>query len=186
MGQSHKVHVSPGKVGPHWTAACDDAVKRLNSLFKQSKIAVQLSSGKKQGADDPEITVETDAKLNGMTSGIGRSRIEERSNGKVLVYLSGNVKLPPEVKAQVTYPKYQYRRAGKGVYAFILAHEIVHALGYGKHDSHLMTETVSVDGDPKPAKDKVVHARTNKVLGPPIKLSSDTIKGLRETWKKVK
>lgn len=162
------VNVRIGNVGSYWPAACKQAVKDLNALFKQKGIKVTLALG----GTGPTIGVKTDAGITG-TAVHGRTRAEVDGSGRLR---RAEVSLP--VKLTINTPSGS-RDAGIGMAEVVAAHELVHALGHTPHDTHLMARTLQkVMGD-RPAGDKL---RAGAVAMPPLQLSKETVKALKDIW----
>jgi hypothetical protein len=162
------VNVKLDGVGTYWAPACKEAVKDLNVLFKRKGINVSLALN---GAG-PTITVKTDPAIVG-TAVHGKTSAETDGAGRLL---RAEVRLP--VKLTINTPS-GVRDAGTGMAEVIAAHEFVHALGHAPHNSHLMTQTWhKVMGD-RAAGDKL---RAAAVAMPPLQLSDDSVKMLKEIW----
>lgn len=163
------VNVKIGSVGSYWPAACKQAVKDLNALFKRKGINVTLALG---GAG-PTIGVKTDATITG-TAVHGKTRVEVDGSGRLR---RADVRLP--VKLTINTPAGS-RDAGAGMAEVVAAHEFVHALGHTPHDTHLMARTLQkVMGD-RPAGDKL---KAGAIAMPPLQLSQETVKALKAIWK---
>src|SRR5689334_7076499 len=117
------VSVRLGGIGPHWTAACKQAVSDLNLLFRQWGIGVTLALH----GDGPVISVVTDPGIIG-TAVHGRTHAETDGSGRLL---RAEVRLP--VKLTINTPG-GVREAGLGMADVIAAHEFVHALGHEPHN----------------------------------------------------
>ena len=162
------VNVKLGSVGSYWQPACKQAVKDLNALFKKKGIKVTLAMG---GAS-PIIGVKTDASITG-NAVHGKTRAELDGSGRLR---RAQVSLP--VKLTIHTPTGS-REAGTGMASVIAAHEFVHALGHTPHNSHLMARTMhKVMGD-KPSGDKL---KAGGVTMPPLQLSKEAVKTLKEIW----
>jgi hypothetical protein len=162
------VNVKLGDIGPNWTAACKQAVKDLNLLFRRKGIGVALAL---DGAG-PTIAVRTDPSILG-TAVHGKTSAETDGAGRLL---RAEVRLP--VKLTINTPK-GVRDAGTGMAEVIAAHEFVHALGHEPHNSHLMTQTwTKLMGD-RAADDKL---KAGAVAMPPLQLADDSVELLKQIW----
>jgi hypothetical protein len=160
--------VIDGDIGSHWTAACKQAVKDLNLLFRRKGINVALALN---GAG-PTISVKTDPGILG-TAVHGKTSAETDDAGRLR---RAEVRLP--VKLTINTPK-GVRDAGTGMAEVIAAHEFVHALGHEPHNSHLMAQTLTkVMGD-RAAGDKL---QAGAVTMPPLELSDDSVAMLKQIW----
>jgi hypothetical protein len=163
------VSVDLGGVGSEWAKPCKDAAAHLNALFKRNGIKVELAVG---GDSGPVITVTNDSSIQG-DAVHGRTSAEQTSKGKLV---RADVRLP--VSVSINTPQ-GIRRAGAGVYEVIAAHEFVHALGHAPHDSDLMGQTMVKAMGNSAGGDKL---QSGSVKMPPLKLSSQTTKGLKAIW----
>ena len=153
------VSVKLDQVGSYWTAACKEAVKDLNALFRRKGIEVALAL---DGAG-PIITVRTDSAILGSLVH-GQTSAETDGAGRLR---KAEVRLP--VKLTINTPK-GVRDAGTGMAEVVAAHELVHALGHEPHNSHLMGQTLhKVMGD-RPAGDRL---KAGAVAMPPLELSDE-------------
>ena len=162
------VSVKLGGVGPHWNAACKQAVTDLNLLFRQRGIAVTLAL---DGAG-PVISVATDPGIVG-TAVHGRTSAETDGRGRLR---RAEVRLP--VKLTVNAPN-GVREAGVGMAEVVAAHEFVHALGHEPHNSHLMAQTLHKMMGDRPAGDKL---QAGAAAMPPLQLSDRSVEILKEIW----
>lgn len=162
------VNVKLDGVGNHWAAACKDAVKDLNALFKRKGINVSLALN---GAG-PTITVKTDPSIIG-TAVHGKTQAELDGRGRML---RAEVRLP--VKLTIHTPNGD-REAGVGMAEVIAAHEIVHALGHTPHTSLLMAQTMYKVMGNRAAGDKL---KAGAVAMPPLQLADDSVEILKEIW----
>jgi hypothetical protein len=90
--------------------------------------------------------------------------------------IGAKVRLP--VKVTINSPK-GIRDAGPGLHEVIAAHELIHAIGHGSHNTHLMGQTLNKELGDNPAGDKV---RSGTVKMPPLKLSRESINLLTKIW----
>lgn len=156
------------KLDATWAEACRKAVDDLNTLFKHKGVAVTLSLK----AGGPVITVKTDAKI-GTTAVHGEATTEQTTSGRLL---RSEIRFP--VKIQINTPR-GLRPAGPGIYEVVAAHEFVHSLGHGSHNTHLMAQTLQkVMGD-SPRGDRL---QAGAVIMPPLQISDDTVKELKGIW----
>jgi hypothetical protein len=162
------VSVSLGHMGSHWTAACRQAVRDLDALFRRKGIDVALALH----GDGPTISVRTDPGVAG-TLVHGQTTAETDDAGKLL---RAEVRLP--VKLTINTPK-GIREAGVGMAEVVAAHEFVHALGHAPHNSHLMAQTLhKVLGD-RADEDKL---KAGAIVMPPLELSDDSVQMLKAIW----
>lgn len=162
------IAVKLGTIGPHWTAACRQAVTDLNLLFRRKGIAVTLALN----GHGPEISVGTDPGILGSLVH-GRTSAETDGSGRLV---KAEVRLP--VKLTINTPRGE-REAGPGMHEVVAAHEFVHALGHAPHNSHLMAQTLhKVMGD-RSAGDKL---RAGSDSMPPLQLSDETVELLKGIW----
>jgi hypothetical protein len=162
------VNIKLGDIGSLWTAACKQAVKDLNLMFRQKGIKVALAVN----GTGPTIAVKTDPAILG-SAVHGRTRAELDGAGKLL---RAEVRLP--VKLTINTPK-GIRGAGTGMAEVIAAHEFVHALGHTDHNSHLMAQTMHKMMGDRAAGDKL---KAGAVSMPPLQLSDDSVKLLKGIW----
>ena len=162
------VAVKLGHIGPHWTAACKQAVTDLNVLFRRRGVNVELALN----GHGPVISVSTDPGIQGSLVH-GRTSAETDGGGKLL---KADVRLP--VKLTINTPRGE-REAGTGMAEVVAAHEFVHALGHEPHNSHLMTQTWhKVMGD-RAADDKL---RAGADSMPPLQLADELVELLKGIW----
>jgi hypothetical protein len=162
------VNVKLGDIGSYWTAACKQAVKDLNLLFRRKGITVALAVN---GAG-PTISVRTDSTIVGMLVH-GKTSAETDDAGKLI---RAEVRLP--VKLTISTPK-GIRDAGAGMAEVIAAHEFVHALGHAPHNSHLMTRTWNKMAGDRAAGDKL---QAGSVPMPPLDLADESVDMLKGIW----
>ncbi len=162
------VLVKFGGAGAFWAKACQDAVKALNTLFKQHGVKVTLVTS----GSAATITVSLDPS-------IGNDAV----HGKTSAAYNGNTMVSAEVRlmVKVTINTPQgVRDAGNGVREVIAAHEFVHALGHAPHNSKLMTQTFYKEPGDNANQDKLKTADGSRL--PPITLSSESIAMLKGNW----
>lgn len=162
------VQVKLDKLDATWTQACKQAVTDLNTLFKHKGVAVTLSLA----AGGPVITVKTDSKI-GATAVHGEATTEQTGTGRLL---RSEIRFPATMK--INTPS-GLRPAGPGIYLVVAAHEFVHSLGHGSHNTHLMAQTLQkVMGD-SPKGDKL---QAGAVMMPPLQLSDASVQELKAIW----
>lgn len=163
------VQVNLSEIGAGWTKASKKAVADLNVLFKKKGIGIVLSLS---GSEGPAITVKTDPSiLNTLVH--GKTDAETDDSGRML---SATVRLP--LKVIISTPS-DVRDAGPGVLEVIVAHEIVHALGQVKHNSHLMAQTWTKIAGDTPAGDTL---QAGGLSMPPLDLAPETVELLTSLW----
>ena len=162
------VSVRLGGIGPHWTAACKQAVSDLNLLFRRRGIGVTLALH----GHGPVISVVTDPGIIG-TAVHGRTHAETDGNGRLL---RAEVRLP--VKLTINTPG-GVREAGLGMAEVVAAHEFVHALGHEPHNSHLMAQTMHKMMGDRAAGDKL---QAGAAAMPPLQLSDQSVEILKGIW----
>jgi hypothetical protein len=163
------VSVQLGNVGSTWTTPCQKAVAALNHLFRRNNVNVTLAMG---GSAAPPITVKTLSSIQG-TPVHGRTTAETTEAGRLL---RAEVRLPVDVT--INSPQ-GVRAAGPGILEVIAGHELVHALGHGTHNSHLMGQTMYKALGDSAAGDKL---KAGAVMMPPLTLSPQSVTDLKAIW----
>lgn len=156
-------------VAKRWSGACQKAITDLNRLFKQHRINVTLTTAASKG---PTIEVRNDVTVQG-DAVHGRTSAGADSTGKLV---SADVRLPTNVT--INTPN-GIRDAGQGILEVIVAHEYIHALGHGAHDSHLMGQTLQKQLGDTPSGDRL---KAGVISMPPLALSPETIQTLKAIW----
>jgi hypothetical protein len=163
------INIKLGKIGASWKQACSLAVADLNALFKRKGIDISLSVS---GGRGPTILIETDPSILGTTVH-GETTAETTGSGKLL---GARVRLPEKV---IILTPRGVRDAGPGILEVVVAHELVHALGQVKHNSHLMARTMTkLVGD----RSKGDRLQAGAVKLPPLQLAEASIDKLKSIW----
>jgi hypothetical protein len=71
------------------------------------------------------------------------------------------------------------RNAGPGILEVIAGHELVHALGHEKHNSHLMAQTMYKELGDRAAQDRL---KAGIIHLPPLSLSDESVTTLKSIW----
>ena len=171
----HTIRVKLDSLGSDWKTPCTMAVGELNKVFKNGGIPVTLVTAATT-AKGPTIDVKVDTSIG---KGIIHGKTSTTVNGRGQL-VKATVGLPKEVTISVSWPKIAVRAAGPGLRSVIAAHEFVHALMHGAHNTHLMAQTFQMDAGSTPKDDKL---KAGGVSMPPIKLSRSSISTLKAAWK---
>jgi hypothetical protein len=164
-----RVSVKIGSLTADWAAACRNAVTHLNAVFRTRHIKVVLEAN---GSSGPAIAVKTDASILG-NAVHGRTTSEFNTAGGML---RAEIRLP--VSVAINTPSGQ-RNAGPGILEVIVGHELIHALGHDKHNSHLMAQTMQKEMGDRAAQDRL---RAGTIYLPPLSLSDESVRTLQSIW----
>jgi hypothetical protein len=165
--------------GSRWAGVVDKAIKDMNTLLGGKGFSMQFKKVAKE--EDAEVTIETTPSndLHGQT-------FLDRQGGTNLQ--RATIKVPATPRASKIDPK--AREVGAGVRLYIVAHELVHALGLSNaahsrddvftRDPHLILPGVVAPGRGVVREDAVQAYDGTIMQG--IELGATTLANLKKAW----
>jgi hypothetical protein len=172
-----------------WSVALERAVKEFNRATHTRKLALRFELTTREsdaqvkfGIGKPE-----DFRLSthGTTSLSSIEQSGEILKADILVHPKPQVWAPRKKQGSKEYEQVQ-RDAGDGVRLVIIAHEFVHACGLEKHSNNesqdVFYSPLEPNGGDKPQDDYMKVPIKGGIRLPPIVLSAQTARRLRDVW----
>ena len=174
-----RVFAGPSIHGGHWVGVIDKAITVINDELANKGDKVAIRKVAKETDADAILDTTPGTGLHGQTF------LDPQGTG---VTQKATIKVPATPRVSQRDPR--AREVGPDVRLYILAHELIHALGlsnaaHSKDDvftksPFLVTAGVVVNG--KGVTSDMVQAYDASVLMPPIRIGAETMANLQQAW----